>query len=71
MSSLISLIPAVESTRKLAQSALPDAPVVPDSRPPRAGVRAVLGTMLRSFASGGLRLAERIDSPRQYNTQPG
>ena len=70
MSSWISAIPAVEGTRELARSALPDAPVVPDSRPPRAGVRAVLGTMLRSFAVGGLRLAERIDSPHRYNTQP-
>jgi hypothetical protein len=71
MSFWISAIPAVERTRELAQSALPNAPVVPDSRPPRAGVRAVLGRMLRSFAVGGLRLAERIDSPRRYNSQPG
>jgi hypothetical protein len=71
MSSWISAIPAVEATRQLAQSALPDAPVVPDSRPPRAGVRAMFGTMLRSVAVGELRLAERIDSPRRYNTQPG
>jgi hypothetical protein len=70
MSSSISAIPAVENTRKLTRSALPDAPVVPDYRPPRAGVRALLGTTLRSFAMGGLRLAERIDSPRRYNAQP-
>ncbi|MGH3465161.1 MAG: hypothetical protein ACRDP9_27145 [Kribbellaceae bacterium] len=71
MSSWISAIPAVESTRKLARSALPDAPVVLADRRPRADVRALVGRTLRSFASGGLRLAERIDSPRRYNTQPG
>jgi hypothetical protein len=71
MSFWISGIPAVERTRQLARSALPDAPVVPDSRSRRDGVRAVLATMLRSFAAGGLRLAERIDSPRRYSTQPG
>jgi len=71
MSSWIWAIPAVESTRKLARSALPDAPVVLDDRRPRAGARALLGRTLRSFASGGLWLAERIDSPRRYNTQPG
>ena len=71
MSTWISAIPAVESTRKLAGSALPDAPVVLDDRRSRAGVRALLGTTLRSLASGELRLAERIDSPRRYNTQPG
>jgi hypothetical protein len=70
MSSSISAIPAVENTRKLTRSALPDAPIVPDSRPQRAGVRALLGTALRNFAMGGLRLAERIDSPRRYNAQP-
>jgi hypothetical protein len=70
MSSWISGIPAVEHTRTLATSALPDAPVVPDSRPPQPRIRALLVTTLRSFASGGLRLAERIDSPRRYNTQP-
>jgi hypothetical protein len=70
MSSWISGIPAVEHTRELARSALPDAPVVPDSPRPQPRIRALLGTTLRSFASGGLRLAERIDSPRRYNTQP-
>jgi hypothetical protein len=70
MSSWISATPAVESTRKLARSALPEAPVVLDDGRSRAGARALLGTSLRSFASGGLRLAEWIDSPRRYNTQP-
>lgn len=71
MSTWISAIPAVESTRKLARSALPDAPAVLDDRRSPSGARALLGTTLRSLASGVLRLAERIDSPRRYNTQPG
>ena len=70
MSSWISGIPAVEATRNLATSALPDAPVVPDSLPPQRHVRVFLATTLRSFADGGLRLAERLDSPRRYSTRP-
>jgi hypothetical protein len=70
MSSWILAIPAVENTRNLARSALPDAPVVPESPPPQPRVRPALGAVLRRFALGGLRLAERIDSPRRYNTQP-
>jgi hypothetical protein len=70
MSSWNLFIPAVENTRKLARSAFPDAPVVPDARHPQPRTRALLSATLRSLALGGLRLAERIDSPRRYNTQP-
>jgi hypothetical protein len=55
---------AVENTRTLAQSALPDAPVVPDE--PRRirrsfEVRARAGAVLRAAARRELRLADRID----------
>lgn len=47
-------IPAVESARREAQSALPDAPVVPDD-PPRPGLLRRLGSLLarraRAYAS--------------------
>jgi hypothetical protein len=55
---------AVENTRTLAQSALPDAPVVPDE-PRRVRrnfeVRARAGAVLRAAARHELRLADRID----------
>ena len=55
---------AVENTRTLAQSALPDAPVVPDE-PRRVRrsleVRARAGAVLRAAARRELRLADRID----------
>ena len=70
MSSWISGIPAIESTRTLARSALPDAPVVVDRGRPRPDLRAWLGTTLRASALRGLRLAEWIDPPRRYNPQP-
>jgi hypothetical protein len=55
---------AVENARNLAQSALPDAPVVPDE--PRRirrklEVRARAGAVLRATAQHELKLAERID----------
>ena len=59
---------AVENARALAQSALPDAPVVADEprRPRRTlGLRARVSTVLRSVAQLELKLAERIDpAPR-------
>jgi hypothetical protein len=70
MSSWISGIPAVESTRKLARSVLPDAPVVLDHGRPRPDVRAWLGATLRASALRSLRLAEWIDPPRRYDPQP-
>ncbi len=55
---------AVENTRELAQSALPDAPVMPD-QPGRIRrtleVRARVSSLLRSTARRELRLADRID----------
>ena len=55
---------AVENARNLAQSALPDAPVVPDE--PRRSrrrleVRARTGAVLRATARRELKLADRID----------
>jgi hypothetical protein len=70
MSSWISFIPAVEHTRNLARSALPDAPVVPDSRPPQPRIRTMLSATLRASALRSLQLAEWIDPPRRYNAQP-
>jgi hypothetical protein len=52
---------AVENTRSLAQSALPDAPVVPDPPARPATVRARLSEALRTAARHELRLADRID----------
>lgn len=47
----------VEATEKLANSALPDAPVVPDKPPKRSRSRQTLARMLRS-------LADRLEPPR-------
>jgi hypothetical protein len=55
---------AVENTRALAHSALPDAPVIADE-PHRSGaadVRGRFGAVLRSAARRALSLADRIDS---------
>lgn len=55
---------AVENTRNLAQSALPDAPVVQD-QPRRIRrtleVRVRVSSLLRNTARHELRLADRID----------
>jgi hypothetical protein len=64
MSLFIGSNTAVENTRTLAQSALPDAPVVPDvPRRVRRSfeVRARAGAVLRAAARRELRLADRID----------
>lgn len=50
---------AVENTRALAQSALPDAPVVDEPR--RSPGRSRVGTALRSTARHAMSLADRID----------
>jgi hypothetical protein len=58
---------AVESTRILAQSALPDAPVIADEiRAPRRRLhaRARAGALLRTTARRQQRLADRIDPVR-------
>jgi hypothetical protein len=63
---------AVENTRNLAQSALPDAPVVAEEpRGPRRGteVRARVGAVLRSAAQRQQRLADRIDPVRVCDPQ--
>jgi hypothetical protein len=55
---------AVENARNLAQSALPDAPVVPDEPRRvrrRLEVRARTGAVLRAAARRELKLADRID----------
>ena len=55
---------AVENARNLAQSALPDAPVVPDEPRRvrrRLEVRARAGAVLRAAARRELKLADRID----------
>ncbi|WP_405061985.1 hypothetical protein OG474_10095 [Kribbella sp. NBC_01505] len=54
---------AVENSRALAQSALPNAPQEPYDEPPRriAALRTRLGTALRSAAARELRLADRLD----------
>jgi hypothetical protein len=54
---------AIEKTRALAQSALPDAPVVPDEPRVRRRlqVRARAGAVLRASARRELKLADRID----------
>lgn len=52
---------AVENTRNVAQSALPDAPVVA-GEPRRGGeIRTRAGTLLRTAARHQERLANRID----------
>lgn len=64
---------AVENTRNLAQSALPDAPVIADEiRAPRHGteVRARVGALLRTAAQRQQRLADRIDPVRVCDPQP-
>ena len=63
---------AIEKTRQLAHSALPDAPVVPDQprRPRRAAsLRARTGAVLRSAARRALKLADRLDPAS--DPQPG
>ena len=63
---------AVENTRSLAQSALPDAPVVADElRPPRRTTefRARAGALLRTAAQRQQRLADRIDPVRVCDPQ--
>ena len=55
---------AIENTRALAQSALPNAPQQPYDEPaPRrtVAVRARLSAVLRTAAERELRLANRID----------
>jgi hypothetical protein len=55
---------AVENTRALAQSALPNAPQQPYDEPaPRrtVAVRARISAVLRTAAERELRLADRID----------
>jgi hypothetical protein len=55
---------AVENTRSLAQSALPNAPQQPYDEPaPRrtVAVRARIGAVLRATAEREVRLANRID----------
>jgi hypothetical protein len=52
---------AAETTRSLAQSALPDAPVVPDQPRRSSPVRTRLGEALRTAAHHELRLANRLD----------
>jgi hypothetical protein len=55
---------AVENTRSLARSALPNAPQQPDDqpRPQRSRlVRNRLGAALRATAERELRLADRLD----------
>ena len=62
---------AVENTRALAQSALPNAPQQPYEEPPprrRAAVRIRLSAVLRSAAERELRLADRIDPVRSCPT---
>jgi hypothetical protein len=49
---------AVETTNHLAQSALPDAPVIPDGG---RRARPRLGAILRAAAQRQLRLADRLD----------
>jgi hypothetical protein len=64
---------AVENTRNLAQSALPDAPVIADEpRRPRRGaeVRARAGALLRTAAQQQLKVADRIDPVRVCDPQP-
>ncbi|NIK56651.1 hypothetical protein [Kribbella shirazensis] len=53
---------AVENTRSLAQSALPNAPQQPYDEPVRnRAIRTRLSAVLRSVAERELRLANRID----------
>ena len=54
---------AVESSRALAQSALPNAPQQPYDEPSRrtAVLRTRISAALRSAAAHELRLAERLD----------
>jgi len=59
---------AVRLTREQAQSALPDAPVVPDPvrprRQPRRGrSQRLVAVALRRLAAGSSGLADRIDRP--------
>lgn len=51
----------VDATRRLATSALPDAPVVEDVDVTRAGVRAALAAALRGVAAHASSAAERIE----------
>ena len=65
---------AVENTRNLAQSALPDAPMIADEiRAPRRRleVRARAGALLRTAAQRQQRLADRIDPVRVCDPQLG
>jgi hypothetical protein len=64
---------AVENSRNLAQSALPNAPVVEDDvRRPRLriAVRARFGEVLRAAARQELRLADRVDPTPRCEPQP-
>ncbi|HZO64196.1 MAG: hypothetical protein ACRDP9_07705 [Kribbellaceae bacterium] len=65
---------AVENTRSLAHSALPNAPVIEDEvrRPGlRIAVRARFGEVLRAAARQELRLAERVDPTPRCEPQLG
>jgi hypothetical protein len=65
---------AVENVRALAQSALPNAPQVPDPEPaPRraTALRARLSTALRATARQELKLADRLDPAPRCEPFPG
>jgi hypothetical protein len=64
---------AVENSRSLAQSALPNAPVIEEEvrRPSlRLAVRARFGVALRAAAQRELRWAERVDPTPRSEPQP-
>jgi hypothetical protein len=58
MSMTLAGIPLTQAATKLARSALPDAPVVPERR--RTTNKDQIGRLLRIIARYELRLAERI-----------
>lgn len=60
----------VENSRALTQSALPDAPVVPDEPRRSFGLRLRLSAALRAVARQELKLAERIDPAPRCTPDP-
>lgn len=52
---------AVKSMRYHAESALPNAPVVPEPPPRESRVRTAFAAFLRSSAQRRVRLADRLD----------
>jgi hypothetical protein len=65
---------AVANTRALAQSALPNAPQVPDPEPRHrrpVAVRSRIGAALRAVAQRELKLADRLDPAPRCNPLPG